>query len=160
MAPAWFRFPSAEFQLWTPLRLIEQQTPKQAVNRAFRIFSGVARLRHDVTLQQARSEAAAFSARLAKEFPATNEGVALEIVPLYERLVGDARPALKVLLGTVALLLLIACANIANLMLARTTVREREFAIRIALGAARGRLVRQLITESFTLAIAGGLLDS
>jgi putative ABC transport system permease protein len=158
VAPAWFRFPSADFQLWTPLRLIDQQAPRQAVNRAFRIFSGVGRLKSGVTLQQAQSESTAFSARLAKEFPATNEGVTFALVPLYDRLVGDARPVLRVLLGTVALLLLIACANIANLLLARTTVREREFAIRTALGAGRGRLVRQLITESFTLAFAGGLL--
>ncbi len=158
VAPAWFRFPSADFQLWTPLRLIDQQAPRQAVNRAFRIFSGVARLKSGVTLQQAQSESAAFSARLAQEFPATNEGVTLALVPLYDRLVGDARPVLRVLLGTVALLLLIACANVANLLLARTTVREREFAIRTALGAGRGRLVRQLITESCTLAFAGGLL--
>jgi putative ABC transport system permease protein len=158
VAPTWFRFPSADFQLWTPLRLIDRQAPKQAVNRAFRIFSGVARLKSGVTLEQARSESAAFSARLAKEFPATNEGVTLAFVPLYDRLVGDARPVLRVLLGTVALLLLIACANIANLLLARTTVREREFAIRAALGAGRGRLIRQLLSESFTLAFAGGLL--
>jgi putative ABC transport system permease protein len=158
VAPAWFRFPSADFQLWTPLRLIDQQAPRQAVNRAFRIFSGVGRLKSGVTLQQAQSESTAFSARLAKEFPATNEGVTFALVPLYDRLVGDARPVLRVLLGTVALLLLISCANIANLLLARTTVREREFAIRTALGAGRGRLVRQLITESFTLAFAGGVL--
>ncbi len=158
VAPPWFRFPAADFQLWAPLRLIEQQAPKQAANRAFRIFSGVARLKAGATLQQAQAEAAASSARVAREFPATNEGVSLALVPLHERLVGDVRAALKVLLGTVGLLLLIACANVANLMLARTTVRDREFAIRAALGARRQRLVRQLITESLTLAIAGGLL--
>jgi putative ABC transport system permease protein len=157
VAPPWFRFPSAGFQLWTPLGIIERKAPQQATNRAFRIFSAVARLKPGVTLQEAQGDTAAFAARLAREFPATNEGVTMPLLPLYERLVGDARQPLAILLGTVGLLLLIACANVANLMLARTTVREREMAIRAALGAGRGRLVRQLITESLTLAAAGGL---
>jgi predicted permease len=158
IAPAWFRFPTAAFQLWAPLSSIDIKSPQQAGNRAFRIFSAVARLKPGVTLQQAQADASALSGRLAREFPATNEGVDLELVPLYERLVGEVKPALTILLGTVGLLLLIACANVANLMLARTTVREREMAIRIALGAGRGRLVRQLMTESAALAVAGGLL--
>jgi putative ABC transport system permease protein len=157
VAPAWFRFPSAEFQLWTPLGLIDR-TPQQAQNRSFRIFSAVARLRHAVTLAQAQAETRAISAQLARSYPATNEGVVIGVQTLYERLVGDAKPALTVLLGVVGLLLLIACANVANLMLARTTVREREMAIRMALGAGRARLVRQLISESLVLASAGGLL--
>ena len=158
IAPAWFRFPTAEFQLWTPLRLIEQQAPQQAANRAFRIFRVVAHLKPGVTLGQAQAELSSLSARLARSFPATNEGMTLTLVPLRDRIVGEARPALHLLLGMVSVLLLIACANIANLLLARTTVREREFAIRIALGAGRGRIVRQLVIESLTLAFAGGLL--
>ena len=158
VAPAWFRFPTAEFQLWAPLGLIDRDTPQQAANRAFRIFNAVGRLKPGVTVQQAQAAAQSVSARLGREFPATNEDVTFTLQPLYDRLVGDSKPALTILFGTVALLLLIACANVANLMLARTTVREREMAIRVALGAGRARLVRQLMTESVTLAVAGGLL--
>jgi putative ABC transport system permease protein len=158
VAPPWFRFPSAEFQLWAPLGIIDRDAPQQAANRAFRIFNAVARLKPGVTARQAQSEAQAIGDRLAREFPTTNEGATFTVVPLYDRMVGDTRPALNVLLGTVALLLLIACANVAKLMLARTTVREREIAIRVALGAGRARLVGQLMTESVTLAVAGGAL--
>ena len=157
VAPPWFRFPTAEFQLWAPLGLIDRDAPQQAANRAFRIFNAVGRLKPGVTLEQSRQDAEAIGTRLAREFPMTNEGATFTVEPLYDRLVGDARPALQILLGTVALLLLIACANVANLMLARTTVREREMAIRVALGAGRGRLLRQLITESLTLAAIGGV---
>ena len=80
VAPAWFRFPTAEFQLWAPLSSIDTKSPQQATNRALRIFSAVARLKPGVTLQQAQADASALSARLAQEFPATNEGVSLELV--------------------------------------------------------------------------------
>ena len=156
--PSWFRFPTSDFQLWAPLSMIDRKSPEQARNRAFRIFNAVARLNAGVTVTQAQSEARSFSDRLAKEFPSTNEGVTYEVRSLYDRLVDNARPTLGILLGTVALLLLIACANVANLMLARATVRERDMAIRAALGAGRARLVRLLVVESLTLAVLGGVL--
>jgi putative ABC transport system permease protein len=158
VAPPWFRFPTAEFQLWAPLSSIDRNTPAQARNRAFRIFSAVALLKRGVALGQAQAEARSLSTQLAREFPATNEGVMFELEPLYDRIVGDSGATLGILFGTVVLLLLIACANVASLMLARATIREREIAIRIALGAGRGRLIRQLLAESLTLAVAGGLL--
>jgi putative ABC transport system permease protein len=158
ITPAWFRFPTATFQLWAPLSMIDRKAPEQAKNRAFRIFSAVARLKPDVTVTQAQSEVRSFSERLAREYPATNEGITYEVQRLSEQLVQNARPVLRVLLGTVLLLLLIACANVANLMLARATVREREMAIRAALGAGRARLVRLLVIESLVVAVVGGTL--
>ena len=137
---------------------IEAKSPAHATNRGLRIFNAIALLKPGVTVQQAQAEIAAQSETLARTYPATNQGVAITLEPLYERIVGNARPGLRVLFVTVALLLLIACANVANLMLARTTTRERELAIRAALGAGKGRLVRQVLTESLVLAVAGGAL--
>src|SRR5205814_1323303 len=100
----------------------------------------------------------AIVARIAKEHPATNEGVGITLVSIHDRLVGGVRTALLVLMGVVALVLLIAAANVANLLLARARAREREIAIRTALGAGRGRIARQLLTESVLLSAGGSLL--
>ena len=157
VAPAGFRFPSAEFELWASAGMLLTQAKAQTESRALRIFTAIGRLKRDVTIEQARSELAAISADLSRAYPATNEGIVLEVRSLTDRIIGDVRTPLFVLLATVGLILLIACANVANLMLARTAAREREIAIRSALGAARRRLFGQLAVESLVLAIAGGL---
>ena len=153
-----FQFPNGHFDLWVPLDASMAKTPDQLQNRSLRIFRGLARLAPGVTLAQAQGQVSAIAARLSQEHPKTNEGVGIEFVPIYERLVGGVRTALLVLMGVVALVLLIASANVANLLLARAKSREREIAIRTALGAGRGRLVRQLLTESVLLSAAGSAL--
>jgi putative ABC transport system permease protein len=156
VTPRGFAFPTGEFQLWTPMGLLETEAAAQAENRALRIFSAVGRMKAGVSEPQVRDEFAAISRDLARAYPTTNESVELAVSSLRERLVGDVRRPLLVLLGTVALLLLIACANVANLVLTRTAGREREMAIRAALGAGQRRLIRQLATEAFVLAAIGG----
>jgi putative ABC transport system permease protein len=120
-------------------------------------FWAVGLLRPGVTSAQANTDLSAIAKALAAEFPATNAGVDASVIPLREFLVGNTRPALLMLLGFVVLILLIACANIANLQLARSTSRRRELSLRAALGAGRGRLVRQLLTENLVLAAIGGV---
>ena len=141
-----------DVELWQPL----VPGPLERVRGAHRL-AVVGRLRPGVPLERARAEVAAIAKRLELQYPAdnTNRGASLE--PLRESIVEDARPALLVLFGAVALVLLIGCTNLASLFLARATAREREMAVRAALGAGRGRLVRQWMTESLLLTALGGL---
>jgi putative ABC transport system permease protein len=148
------RMTKPEFaQVWTPLAL----TDKEASIRGEHHFQAIARLKPGATLSQAQAEMNTISERLAQTYPDDDKGWGAVVNSLREETVGEVRPALLMMLGAVAFVLLIACANVANLILARTFARRKELAIRSAIGASRSRIVLQLLSESLLVSLCGGL---
>jgi putative ABC transport system permease protein len=159
--PADFQFPLQKqpVDLWTTMA-VEAVSPDPdgpiTVERGAHFMRAIGRLKPGVNLAQADAEAAAIGGNLSKQYPDTNSHITLGLRPEMEELVGDVRPVLLLVLGAVGFLLLIACSNAANLLLARAAVRQREMAIRASLGAGRARVLRQLLTESVLLSLGGG----
>jgi predicted permease len=151
--PESFRFPDSS-QVWVPLAWSNEE---RAV-RSNHNYGVIARLKPGVDIQQAKSELSAISTRLEQQYPEDDKGWGATLIPLREQLVGDVRPALLVLLGAVVFVLLIACANVANLVLAKTLARRKEIAIRTALGAGQSAILRHLLAETVLLSLAGGAL--
>ena len=151
--PPSFNFPTERTEIWIPFTF----RPEDREQRDSHMLTVVARMRDGIERSDAEADTDRIAAVLAGQYPEAMEGWGTRVVPLHDHVVGEVRPALLVLFGAVGLILLIACANVANLLLASSVAREREIAVRAALGAGRWRLTRQLLLEGLVVACVGGL---
>jgi putative ABC transport system permease protein len=158
--PPGFQFPDPQTQLWVSITSVRPDLREEIIARGNLEMSVIGRLNPNVTLSQAQVEIAAIAHRLEQKYPDSNRDLGVRLIPLQEAVIGKFRSALLILMGSAALVLLIACANIGTMLLARAAARQPEIAIRSTMGATRRRIIAQLLTESLLLAVVGGALGT